>query len=141
MWKMIRTLTPTILVGTCSLLAMSWTRSALESQIRTLQTLLSEKDRDYTSLTKTLLGVSPDSQSQQPATLKLVEPQSWQPPDAPLGDLPIDENLMREYQEHLDSQGNLSGKPARVHPEVPQIVPGWPMTETMESSNDSTSTS
>lgn len=80
--------------------------------------------REHALLTRTLLGVQSDS---QPQTLRISEPpksDEWHEPEADFGSLPVDEDLMREYQEFLDKNGTLSGGPARTNPEVPQIVPG-----------------
>jgi len=83
--------------------------------------------RDYTSLTRTLLGV-PDSLAPTETTLQPLRPEPWHEPEAEFGTLPIDEDLMREYNEFLDSHGTLSGQSPRTNPMVPQIVPGQVMT-------------
>lgn len=124
MVKLIRSLTPTICLTICSLLAMNWIRKDLRSQLEALQETNRAIMKDYSSLTRTLLGVPSDSPTQTQTTF--VQPKSdvSTPLDVPFGELPVDEDLMREYQEWLDENGTLSGQPARTSPLVEQIVPG-----------------
>jgi hypothetical protein len=124
MTKTIRSLTPMILLTICSLLAMSWIRKDWRSQLEGLVETNRATMKDYTSLTRTLLGVQPDSQAQTPVMSQPPRPETSSPPDALFGELPIDEDLMREYQEFLDRNQTLSGGPARTNPMVEQIVPG-----------------
>jgi hypothetical protein len=124
MTKTIRSLTPMILLTICSLLAMSWIRKDWRSQLEALLETNRATMKDYTSLTRTLLGVQSDSPAQTVTMSQPPRPEASTLLDVPFGDLPVDEDLMREYQEHLDSFGTLSGEPARTNPMVEQIVPG-----------------
>jgi hypothetical protein len=117
-------MTPTICLTILALLAMNWIRKDLRSQLSDSVETNREITREHNLLTRTLLGVQPDSpQSTAVISTPPERPRSTEP-DVAFGDLAIDEDLMREYQEHLDSYGTLSSKPARTHPQVPQIVPG-----------------
>ena len=129
MMKLIRSMTPMICLTICSLLAMNWIRKDWRSQLEASLETNREITREHNLLTRTLLGVQSDS---PPSTVTISTPPerpTSPEPDVAFGDLPIDEDLMREYQEHLDSYGTLSGGPARTHPMVPQVTPGQvPMT-------------
>lgn len=105
-----------------ALAVMSWSRKDLRSQLEASQEMNREIMRDYTSLTRTLLGVGSDSPSPTLTISSPPEPTSWQEPEAEFGSLPIDEDLLREFQE--DQARTLSGKHARTNPLVEQIVPG-----------------
>jgi hypothetical protein len=117
MWKRTPISTPTILGIISLLLLMIW-RKDQESRFQTLQRLLEKQQTSYDTLTRTLLGVAPDSPSQIVTTLTPQNAPSWQPPDAEFGTLPIDEDLMREYEEYRAQWGTLTGGPARTNPEV-----------------------
>jgi hypothetical protein len=126
MWLTISISILTICLITSLLLAMNWMRKDWQSQLADSLAMNRETMRAYESLTRTLLGVPSDSPAQ---TVTISQPQqnSRSPePGVLFGDLPLDEDLMREYEEHLAMNGTLSGKPARTNPEVPQIVPGQP---------------
>jgi hypothetical protein len=114
----------TICLTISLLVAMSWSRRDLRSQLSDYLETNREIMRDYTSLTRTLLGVAPDSPLQTQTTSQELKRPEWQPPEAEFGSLPVDQDLMREYEEHLARNGTLSGRPARTHPEVQQITPG-----------------
>jgi hypothetical protein len=124
MTKLIRSLTPMICLTICSLLAMNWIRRDWRSQLEASLETNREITREHNLLTRTLLGVQSDSQAQTQTTF--VQPKSdvSMPLDVPFGDLPVDEDLMREYQEHLETFGTLSGAPARTNPKVAQVTPG-----------------
>jgi hypothetical protein len=120
MWRKTPISTPTILGIICLLLLTIWRKDS-ESRFRTLESLLKDNQRSYDTLTRTLLGVPPDS---QPQTVTMSRPPSTSEPSAPdemFGDLPMDDDLTREYQEFLARTGTLSGQPARTNPEVPQL--------------------
>lgn len=124
MMKLIRSLTPTICLTICSLLAMSWIRKDLRSQLEASHATNREIMKDYSSLTRTLLGVPSDSQAQTQTTFVQPKNDVSTQPDVPFGDLPVDEDLMREYEEFVAMNGTLSGQPPRSSPSVEQIVPG-----------------
>ncbi len=119
---------PISILTTCltalALTAMSWIRRDLRSQLEACHETNQEITTAYTSLTRTLLGVASDSAPPTETTSTLWKPPEWQEPEAEFGSLPIDGDLLREYEEHLQTNGTLSGKHARANPLVEQIVPG-----------------
>ena len=108
-----------------SLLAMSWIRKDSQSRWQDLLEMNRGITTAYESLTRTLLGV-PSEVSPTATTLTLPTSSPYEGPEAEFGSLPIDEDLMREYEEHLASNSTLSGQPARTNPMVEQITPGMP---------------
>jgi hypothetical protein len=128
MTKLIRSMTPMICLTIFSLLVMNWIRKDLRSQLEASQETNRETTREHHLLTRTLLGVQSDSPSRTVTMSTPPVSEMFKEPEADFGALPIDEDLMREYQEHLDTYGTLSGQPARTNPAVEQIVPGIALT-------------
>ena len=114
----------TICLVASVLLAMSWMRADWRSTLEAYRETNREITRAYDSLTRTLLSVDSVSASQTPTTSQPLERQSWPEPKAEFGRVPIDENLLREYQVFLEHNRTMSGQAPRAHPEVEQIVPG-----------------
>ena len=129
MTRLIRSMTPMICLTICSLVAMNWMQKAWQSQLADLRETNRESIREHNLLTRTLLGVQSDSQSQTVTISTPPKNDVSNPLDVPFGDLPVDEDLMREYEEFRAGSGTLSGQPPRTNPLVPQIVPGQMPTE------------
>jgi hypothetical protein len=130
MWQwMIPTLILAIAVMGLSVLAMLWTRRDCATQVQTISTALSERTQAYDTLVKAMLGV-PASPTQTETTYEPPPmPKSSEPEDAFDQLSPEIQNaLLREHQEFLAKNGTLSGGPARIHPDVPQMIPGQVMT-------------
>lgn len=115
MWKRTPISTPTILGIILALLLMIW-RKDQGCRFQTLESELAEKS----TLIRILLGVPPDSPSQTVTITKPPSTSESSGPDETFGDLPMDADLIREFEEFRAKTGTLSGRPARTSPGVEQ---------------------
>ena len=125
-WILFSTLTILAVTICSSIAALAWVTTRPCSQCRASRETAEAARRDYTELTRTLLGVQPASVSQTQTTLPPPSAESSMPPEDIFDGLSpeIQAALMREYEENLARSRNLSGAPPRIHPEVEQITPG-----------------